>query len=142
MPDNKNIFQNLFGKLFKNEQENQVQQWLEQVAQGGVTAQNGREALKSITPELLLPILAKFGKEYQRKPIGIAADKVYKEIMDAAAKGTFSQAEDLTLGAEKLTPKEYLQRYGSKAFEQHYGLSPTSMGGQSLLGNDMRESRR
>jgi uncharacterized protein (DUF697 family) len=143
MSDNKSIFQNIFGRLFKNEQEKQVMQWLEQVAQGGVAAQNGREALKSISPELLLPILAKLADDYRGKAVGSTADKVYKEIMEAAASGRFSQAEDLTIGAENLTPREYLQRYGPKGFEQHYGLSPTSMGGQTLLGNkDARASRR
>jgi hypothetical protein len=133
MADSKNLFQNIFDRLFKNEQEEQVHEWLRRIAAGGVEAQNAREALKSLKPDLLLPLLAKIGKDEAGKPVGHAADALYKEVMDAVVKGTFDTSDDLTLGSENLTPKEFLERYGDKAFERRYGVLPKSSGGQSLL---------
>jgi hypothetical protein len=39
-----------------------------------------------------------------------------------------------------LTPRQFLQRYGSKAFQEKYGMHPGSVGGSGLIqGSDPRE---
>jgi hypothetical protein len=131
MADNKNIFQNIFDRLFKSEQEQQVREWLRRIVDGGVEAQNAREALNSLKPDALLSLLTKIAQDHS--PVGREADAFYKQTIEAVAKGTFGAAEDLTLGSETLSPKQFLERYGDSAFEQRYGVSPKSVGGQSLL---------
>lgn len=132
MADNKNLVQSIFGRLFSGDQESQVREWVRQIAENGADAKSARESLLSIKLEMLMPILAKLGKE-RDGAIALTANMLYKSLMDDAVDGVFAQPEDLTIGSEKLSPKEFLDRYGNDAFKKRYGVAYNSVGGNSLL---------
>ena len=132
MADNKNLVQSIFGRLFSGDQESQVREWVRQIAENGSDAKSAREAVHSVKLEILMPILAKLGKD-RDGAISLTANMLYKSLVDDSVDGVFAQPEDLTIGSEKLSPKEFLDRYGNDAFKKRYGVAYNSVGGNSLL---------
>jgi len=134
MAENRNVFQNIFGRLFRNEQEEQVRTWVQQVVNGGEAANSARESLLSLEPDTVMPLLDKIIKEHGRDTLGKAASTLYQTLLDSiTAQAMAAPMEDLTIGSERLTPREFLERYGKEAFEKRYGVAPASTGGQSLI---------
>ncbi len=131
MASSKGLLQSIFGRLFSGNQEAQVRVWVRQIADGDAEAQSAKNSLQNLQLDVL-PILAKLGKE-QEVPLARTAKALYTSMLDAAAEDMFAQPEDLTIGSEKLTPREFLEHYGHEAFKKRYGVTPNSTGGQSLL---------
>ncbi len=131
MANSRGLLRSIFGRLLSGDQEAQVRVWVRQIADGDVEAQSAKNALLTLKLDVL-PILAKLGKE-RDVTLARTASALYTSMLDAAAEGMFAQPEDLTIGSEKLTPREFLEHYGQEAFKKRYGVTPNSTGGQSLL---------